>query len=277
MSAGISQATPTPFAGFAFTTPAAQCFRRRVGAEVSDAAAQAAWVRMLIDLETSQSGEQLEGPGWLTRLCRAAGRTLSASGVGMTVITGAGLAGLTAASDADAAKVEELQFTLGEGPCVDAVRSGRPVLTADLGAAGGSKWPVYSAAAYELGVRAVFAFPLQAGSVRMGAIDIYRGRSGPLNALEVADALAFAEVAMTGLLDGQAQAGDDVVPLVLLQGVDTRLEVHQAQGMVMIQLECSLSQAMARLRAFAFTADRSVSDVARDIVARKIVLERDPS
>ena len=126
-------------------------------------------------------------------------------------------------------------------------------------------------------MRAVFAFPLQAGSVRMGAVDVYRDRTGPLSASEVVSALTFAEVAMTGLLDGQAQAGYDGVPLVLLQGVDLRLEVHQAQGMVMIQLGCSLSQAMARLRAFAFAADRSVVDVAQDIVARKIVLERDPS
>ena len=191
---------------------------------------------MLIDLETPQPGEQLEGTGWLTRLCRAAARSLSASGVGVTVITGAGLAGLTAASDAGAAKVEELQFSLGEGPCVDVVSSGRPVLTADLGADGRSLWPAYSAAAYELGVRAVFAFPLQAGSVRMGAVDVYRDRTGPLSASEVVSALTFAEVAMTGLLDGQAQAGYDGVPLVLLQGVDLRLEVHQAQGMVMIQL-----------------------------------------
>ena len=99
--------------------------------------------------------------GLLQRLCAAAVRALSASGAGVSVMTKEGLRGLAVASDQASERIDELQFSLGEGPCMDAFSSSRPVLEPDLSGGGTARWPVYSAAAHAEGVRAVFAFPLQ--------------------------------------------------------------------------------------------------------------------
>jgi hypothetical protein len=98
-----------------------------------------------------------------------------------------------------------------------------------------------------------------------------------LTAGEFRDALTFADIAMTTLLDGQA----DAVPGNVADGLDDvmgqRSEVFQAQGMVSVQLGTSLTDAMARLRAHAYVEDRTLGDVARDVVARKLSFDSGPS
>lgn len=232
-------------------------------------------VNGLISLEPEDLGAATGTAGWLHRLCRAAGRELAASGVALSVMTEAGSWGMAACSDPASGVVEELQFTLGEGPCLDAFTSRRPVLAPDLVGDGTTRWPGYSQAAQGHGVRAVFAFPLQVGGARLGALDVYREQSGVLTTAGLAQALTFAEVATTALLDGQEQAGAGRTPAGLDDVLESGSTLHQAQGMVMVQLGVSLAEAMARLRAHAFAQDRSLADVARAIVARKLSLERD--
>lgn len=125
-----------------------------------------------------------------------------------------------------------------------------------------------------MGVRAVFAFPLQVGAACLGGLDVYRLSSGSLTQIGLVDALAFAEVAFGILLDGEANSAESgtvggpeemVVPHVL----------YQAQGMVMVQLEVSLHDALARIRAHAFAQDQRLGSVAHDIVSGSLVLNRD--
>jgi hypothetical protein len=177
-----------------------------------------------------------------------------------------------AASDRSSAILEELQFEVGEGPCLTAFDTRGPVLVPDL-AFDGARWPGYTAAAMDHGVRAVFAFPLQMGVARLGALDVYRHRAGELSADRLSTALSFADVARDALLDSfgdlaswEALAADHV---------DGQFEVYQAQGMVMVQLGVSAEVALARLRALAFTLDRRLVDVASDVLARKLVLDMD--
>ena len=59
--------------------------------------------------------------------------------------------------------VEELQFSLGEGPSLAAFAARRPVLVPNLIEAATTMWPEYAPAAHGQGLRAVFAFPLQVG------------------------------------------------------------------------------------------------------------------
>jgi hypothetical protein len=204
--------------------------------------------------------------GLLQRLCAAAVRALSASGAGVSVMTEEGLRGLAVASDQASERIDELQFSLGEGPCMDAFSSSRPVLEPDLGSGGIARWPIYSAAAHAEGVRAVFAFPLQIGAARLGVLDLYRDEPGSLSSQQFSQALTFADVATTMLIDGQEQAPTGAAAEGLDDVFDYRAEVHQAQGMVMVQAAVSLAEALALLRAYAFGHARGLGEVARDVV-----------
>lgn len=212
---------------------------------------------------------------FLQQLCAAAVRALSGSGVGLNVMIEDGLRGLTTASDPATARVEDLQFVLGEGPCIEAYTARRPVLIPELGDGASGRWPGYTPAAYQAGVRAVFAFPLQIGAARLGVLDVFRVRPGPLTADELAQALSFAEVAVTTLLGGQDRARPGAAPDGLDQAMNSRAEVFQAQGMVMVQLDVTLADALARMRAHAYAENRALTDVAHDIVQRRLQFDRD--
>jgi hypothetical protein len=149
---------------------------------------------------------------------------------------------------------------------MDAFSSSRPVLEPDLDSGGMARWPIYSAAAHAEGVRAVFAFPLQIGAARLGVLDLYRDEPGSLSSLEFSQALTFADVATTMLIDGQEQAPTGAAAEGLDDVFDYRAEVHQAQGMVMVQAAVSLAEALALLRAHAFRHARGLGEVARDVV-----------
>jgi hypothetical protein len=111
-------------------------------------------------------------------------------------------------TDATSALIEQVQFTLGEGPCVDAQRLGRPVLEPDLAGAGPGWWAAFAEPVVAAGVGAVFGFPLWLGAVRLGALNLYRGRAGDLTDDQHADALVFvlADMAAEMILLMQARA-----------------------------------------------------------------------
>ncbi|MEV0459208.1 GAF and ANTAR domain-containing protein [Catellatospora methionotrophica] len=224
----------------------------------------------LIRREPAADGERGLATG-LRRLCGAAGRALSATGAGLTVMADGGLRGMTAASDAATERLEELQFTLGEGPCVDAYESMRPVLIPDVADGAMSRWPVYAPAVHAEGVRAVFAFPLQIGAARLGVMDVFRAGPGMLAPDELTLALTFAEVAVSTLIDGHDREGraDSWVD----DPLGSRAELFQAQGMLMVQLGVTLAEAMVRMRAHAYVHDRSLYDVAADVVARRLAFD----
>src|SRR4051812_20904813 len=104
----------------------------------------------------------------LRQLCGVAVTTLPATGAGISVLAADGRYSLMAAADAASERLEELQFVLGEGPCVDAAATGRPVLVPDLERESNVRWPGYAAAMREADIRAVFTFPLQVGAARLG-------------------------------------------------------------------------------------------------------------
>jgi hypothetical protein len=210
----------------------------------------------------SRDGKDL--PDSLVRLCA---RTLPVSGVGLALMTDDGPAGTVAASDGGALQLEELQFTLGQGPCVDASRTGRPVLVPDLAGTSPRSWPQFGAGADTAGLLAVFAFPLQVGGIRLGVLDLYRDTAGELSQRELADALSFADAATQLLLDLQAQdTAQGVPPPHALAVLDDRAEVHQATGVVSVRAGVSLAQALALLRARAYAEERPIGDLARDVL-----------
>lgn len=177
------------------------------------------------------------------------------------------------ASSALGADLEELTTTLGEGPGVDALGDG-PALAADLREAWcQARWPMFAPAAADLGVRAAFALPLQVGGIRLGVMDLYRIRPGPLGQDQFADALLLADTTCALLLDGTGSIDRDQPDEASLQ----HPEVHQAAGMIVAQLGVSSAVALVRLRAYAYAHEQKLRDVAANVVARRIRFHADPN
>jgi hypothetical protein len=197
------------------------------------------------------------------RLAAACTVALPVTGVGMALMTDDGPAGTITATDGAAIELEHLQFTLGEGPCVDASRTGRPVLQADLARTAPPRWPAFAGGALAAGICAVFAFPLRVGAIRLGVLDLYRDRAGALSATELTEALSYADATTLVLLHAQTSSPvRDVLPLL-----DDRAEVHQATGAISVRAGIGLADALVLLRARAFADGRSLGDLARDVLA----------
>ena len=168
------------------------------------------------------------------------------------------------------ALMEETQYTLGEGPCIDAHRLECPVAEPDLAKPATVRWPAFSPVLLRAGARSVFSFPLQIGAVRLGVLGLHRDTAGPLTNDQYADALVLADVATRAVLALQANASPGEVAAEIEAGANLRLVVHQACGMVAVQLGVSLTEALVRLRAFAFADSRPISEIAEDIVGRRL-------
>jgi GAF domain-containing protein len=169
--------------------------------------------------------------------------------------------------------IEDLQYTLGEGPCLDAYQQNRVVAEPDLADPVTRRWFAFSPPALEAGVRAVFGFPLRSGAVRLGALNLYRDRPGPLTGDQHADALVLADLAARWVLEAQAGAPPDTVAEELEIGADFHFAVHNAAGMISVQAGISVTEALIRLRAFSFSHDRLLADVAQDVIDRKLRLQ----
>lgn len=203
-------------------------------------------------------------------LCKIATDFTGATGASIMLMSDNLSAGSLCSSDKVSALVENLQFTLGEGPCVDAYNQDAPVLEPDLAEPEIVRWSAFAGPAVDAGVRAIFGFPLHTGNVRLGALNLYCDRARPLNENQHAYALAVADVATHSLLAIQAGAlGDSLAPELEI-AAESRWVVHQASGMVSAQLDIDVEQALTRLRAYAFANSQLVFDVATLVVNRQL-------
>jgi hypothetical protein len=205
-------------------------------------------------------------------LCAPFLDVLPVEGASVSILGGSLSQSTVCSTDSTASRLDELQFDLGEGPCWDALASHRPVLQGEFRDNGHRAWPVLSEAmrndSNTSRVGAVFAFPLSVGTMDVGAIDLYLTRPGHLDRREVEDATALADVAAWQVLRrilSEHQELDDGTSLSY-----SRREIHQATGMILAQLNVSIEDAELYLRAHAFSTGRSVSEVANDVVERRL-------
>jgi hypothetical protein len=214
-------------------------------------------------------------PVSLAALCQAAVGRLAVDGASVAAVSGPAVSEPLAVTDEVSALLEELLFITGEGPGAEDFMFGSPMLIPDLEATA-ERWPGFVPAAVAAGARALFAFPLQAGAIRVGVLSLYRAAPGPLTPHQLADALVFANIALQLLLDSSSgiSARPDYHPLDGLS--DSRAEVYQAVGMISVQLGVTLEEALVRLRAHAFAASTPLGDVASDVVGRLLRFAPDP-
>jgi hypothetical protein len=227
----------------------------------------------LSELADGLASDRRSGDGSGDRLVRACVEALGVTGAGIMLMVADEHRGTLGTSDAASATVEELQFTLGEGPCVDAYRTSRPVSEPDLGDPAEDRWHEFSGPALAAGVAAVFGFPLLVGGARLGALNLYSDRPGDLGPQQYADALDLADLAAHAILDLQAAAVPGSLPTELASGARMRSVVHQASGMISVQLDLPVADALVRLRAYCYAEDRSIDEVARDVVGRTLRFE----
>lgn len=212
-----------------------------------------------------------DGHGPSARLCVVCAEITEMSGAGIMLLSGDRPQGSVCTTNEVSTLIEELQYTLGEGPCVDAHRDHVPVLEPDLASPGVTRWAAFASSAVDAGARAVFGFPVAVGDVRIGALNLYRDRPGPLTDDQHADALVVADVAARAIIGMQAASGSpEQLGAQLEAGGNFRFVVHQAAGMVAVQLGVPVEQAMVRLRAHAFSSDRHLVDLARDVIDRRL-------
>ncbi|MDX6363310.1 MAG: hypothetical protein QOC85_2320 [Streptomyces sp.] len=209
-------------------------------------------------------------------VCTAAVAALPVGGAGVSAMSRTATSHPLCSTDDISEQLEELQLTLGEGPCVDAFAHGSAVLTPDLlTGALQENWTVFADAALAAGARAVFALPLQMGAISPGVLDLYANVPTVLDTEELADALAFADLATLLLLDARIDgtgAPADAAPAE--RGLEDlggyRAEIDQATGILTVQLAVGLDEAFVRLRAYAYTHERRLADVAADVVAHRL-------
>lgn len=203
------------------------------------------------------------------RVCAAAVELLDVNAAGLTLMTKSQL-GAVWASDDLAQTVEDLQFSLNEGPALDAHGLGAPALEPFLANAS-HRWPFFCSAAVELGVGAVFSFPLQIGVIRLGALNLFRREAGVMTTDQLADALVLADLATQDIIDLQAEGA---LHWPLSDRFAGRARVHQATGMVAAQIESDMGSALACIRGYAFANAVSIFAVAEDVIARRLRLKK---
>jgi GAF domain-containing protein len=205
-------------------------------------------------------------------LCASSASLAGVHGAGVVLVMHGRALGTVCSSDPITEAVEEVQYTLGEGPCVDAFASREPVLMPDLAGEDVVRWPGFREGALAAGVRAAFGFPIFVGPVCIGALNLYELRAGGLSDEQFADALAVAHVAGRTVLDWQSVAGNGSLARQLEHLPANRAVVHQATGMVSVQAAVPVDDAVALLRAYAFANNRAITDVASDVVRGELRL-----
>ncbi len=216
-------------------------------------------------------------PTWIgARLCDAGVELLGVDGVGIMLVGGEGHESSFGVSDDVVRRLEVLQFTLGEGPGVAAHAAGRLVSEPDLEVATRTRWPAFGPAAAGVGIRAVFSLPLCVGGIGLGALSLYRRGPGWLDPEQLADGFVLAEIVTDVLLALQAGVaiGGDPIDIDVPGG--SRADVHQASGMISQQLDIPIGDALVRLRGYAYAEQRSINDVARAVIERRLRIDEPP-
>ncbi|MCU1359009.1 MAG: hypothetical protein JWN99_298 [Ilumatobacteraceae bacterium] len=209
------------------------------------------------------------------RLCLTCADAVGVDGAGVSMLASDHFTPV-AASDHLASEIEDMQSQLREGPCYDAVAAGSFVLAPDLTADDvRARWPVFSKAALQAGIKAVFGFPITFAGKPVGALDMYSRTRCSLSHGDIDDALILADLTAIAVHDLSERGSIEEV------GLSSRLDepwlhqsvVHHATGMTAVQLGVDVDEAVLRLRAYAFAASRSLTAVATDVVARRLRLD----
>jgi hypothetical protein len=204
-----------------------------------------------------------------TSLCAAGVDVLGLTGVGIMLLSGTQL-DCVAVSDGATGEIEALELMVGEGPCLDAFRTRTACFDADLADDRSVTWTAFRAGALAAGVHAAFGFPVVVADDCIGVLNCYRDRAGDLSPEQVADAQLVANMSGRTIVSWQADAPAGQLAWQLEKSGNYSVGVHQAVGRVSVQAEISVDDAMTLLRAHAFAHDRTIIQIASDILTGRL-------
>lgn len=174
------------------------------------------------------------------------------------------------ASSEERTRVLELfQLQNDEGPCLDCVRTGTPVVEPDLSAAG-TRWPMFSRAATAAGFRSVVALPLRLRDQVIGGLNLFNADPHRLTDDEQEIAQALADVATIGILQQRSLHRASLLAEQLQKALNTRIVIEQAKGVLAERGGLDMATAFDALRAYARTSGRLLSLVAEDVIAGRL-------
>lgn len=199
-------------------------------------------------------------------LCAAFIQELPIDGAAVSIFGGTAVETLMCASDLTAARLDELQYDLGDGPRWDVFRTQLPVMIPDLSATGVRSWPAFAEAATRTDAASFFVFPLLAGGLVIGVAELYSASPCEFSHAQTSRAAQISSrtawTLLRGLMPGD-RSGSAAIPLA-------RREIHQATGMVLVQTDSTAEEALLLLRGHAFASGRSLQDTALDVVSRRL-------
>jgi hypothetical protein len=207
---------------------------------------------------------------FLDRLADRCGELLGVSACGILVADHRGVLNLVAASSERARLVELTQLQVSEGPCLDAFTSGRPVQGADLRT--DDRWPAFAAAAIDGGYVSVQALPMRLRESVLGAVNLLSDTAGPLDDDTIALGQALADAATIGILHQRAVARHEVVTEQLQVALNSRIVIEQAKGFLSHSLGIDVDDAFKRLRSYARSNNRRLTEVAEDIAQGRVTI-----
>lgn len=216
--------------------------------------------------EIAENAGGLPQPGRVGEVCRDA---LHVTGAGLMLISGDGVQGSLCTTDPVSTLIEELQYSLGEGPCLDAYRQDQVVAEPDLSNPATSRWPAFTYAALRGGAHAVFSLPLKTGGLRLGSLDLYMDRPASLSVDQIADGIVLAGLAAGWVMAAQGATTPGALSDILTTG-DFHLAVHNAAGMVSVQLGVPVREALLLLRGHAFAQGVALNTTAQDVITGRL-------
>lgn len=212
---------------------------------------------------------------FLDMLCDRVVELLDVSAAGVLLADEQGTLRVVAASSERVRALELFEMQHAEGPCLDAYRSGEQVVEADLAAEAG-RWRRFVPQALGCGYRAVFAFPLRLRGQRIGALNAFRETPGPFPPADILVGQAMADIAAVGILQERALSGAERLSEQLQGALHSRVLIEQAKGILAERHGIDPDVAFEVVRRYARSHNRSLRDVARDVVEGRLSADELP-
>ncbi|GAA1937399.1 GAF and ANTAR domain-containing protein [Microbacterium aoyamense] len=165
--------------------------------------------------------------------------------------------------------LELMQLRVGEGPCVEAVATGRVISVADLDSAD-ERWPAFAQDARSWGFASVHSIPLRLRDATLGSLNLFREQTGELNAPDAAAARALADIATISILQQRLVEESGIAQAQLQRALDSRVLIEQAKGYLAQKQGLDMDAAFTRIRSYARSTQSRLAAVAAEIIAGRV-------
>lgn len=207
----------------------------------------------------------------LQTLIESSAELLDAAAAGLMLADERGALSVVAATSEESRLVEMMQFSSGNGPCLEAFASGRVVTVYDV-AAEAARWPEFAAEALMQGFRSVHAVPMRLRGSVIGTLNLFRTEVGALDAKDAAAAQGLADVATIGILQERGIRESQIARTQLQNALESRVVIEQAKGVIAQLRGLDMDAAFAVLRGHARSTGQNLRDVASRVVDRPLTL-----